>query len=81
MLDFVVDEHQSDEFDSFDPDCLEVFEEVEIHGLIEITEKDDLDGYVEEEDEDFLVNESELGSESESSSSEEEEPLDLKRFF
>ena len=33
-------------------------------------------GYVEEEDEDFLVNESELGSESESSSSEEEEKLD-----
>ena len=51
---------------------MEVFEEVEIDGLIEITEKDDLDGYVEEEDEDFLVNESELGSESESSSSEEE---------
>ena len=49
---------------------MEVFEEEDIvEDQIEITEKGDLNGYVEDDDENFLVIESELGSKSESTSS------------
>ena len=53
---------------SFDPDCSQIFEEVEeCQVLSELNEEIDLNGYV-EEDEDFKFSAYELESESSSSS-------------
>ena len=53
MTNYIVPAHASDEFD---PDCSQIFEETEIEEVVELpdlNEESDLDGYVEEEDEDF----------------------------
>jgi len=74
MADYIVPAHQSDEFDSFNPDDLDIFEENDEIILDENNNQDD--SYISEEDEDYIVNESDLDDESEYDSSEDEEPLD-----
>ena len=74
MADYIVPAHQSDEFDSFNPDDLDIFEEYD-HIILDENNNQD-DSYISEEDEDYIVNESDLDDESEYDSSEEDEPLD-----
>ena len=59
MVDYIVPAHQSDEFDSFNPDALDIFEENEIEIFKDENNNED-DCYVSEEDEDFILNESEI---------------------
>ena len=74
MADYIVPAHLSDEFDSFNPDDLDIFEEYDQIILDENNNQDD--SYISEEDEDYIVNESDLDDESEYDSSKDEEPLD-----
>ena len=62
MTNFIVPAHASDEFESFDPGFSHIFEETEIEVIVELPDLNKesyLDGYVEEEDEDFEFSESE----------------------
>lgn len=59
MVDYIVPSHTSDEFDSFNPDCLDIFEENDVEIFLDENNNQD-DSYVSEEDEDFILDESDI---------------------
>ena len=57
MVDYIVPAHASDEFDSFNPDSLDIFEENDIEIFVDENNNQDDSS---EEDEDFFLDESEF---------------------
>ena len=59
MVDYIVPSNTSDEFDSFNPDCLDIFEENDVEFFLDENNNQD-DSDVSEEDEDFILDESDI---------------------